>query len=91
MRLSVLFLLACQAPAPREQTVDLNPKLGTLAVRVGQGGITVEQLKSKLDALAKRDSRIARALVHGAWMTPAVSIPRAKKENQSGSTENDDG
>lgn len=48
-------------------------------------GVVTEVDKGVLDHLAKKDGRIARALVQGEFMTPSVSIRRAERENQSSS------
>ena len=42
-------------------------------------GVVAEVHRDILDKLAKTDKRISGALVHGAWMTPAVSISANKR------------
>lgn len=64
-----------------------DPKLLPLATFMIPGIVT-EVDKGVLDGLAKKDGRIARALVQGAYMTPAVSIKRIERQSQSG--EDDD-
>jgi hypothetical protein len=43
-------------------------------------GVVTEVDKDRLNVLAKTDGRIARALKHGEWMTPALSVPRLARD-----------
>lgn len=45
-------------------------------------GVVTEVDKGILDQMAKKDGRIAKALIVGEWMTPAVSIPRLTRDSE---------